>query len=67
MDISVSDVIIDRKGQFVWKFKLPEQDYVSGEFKYRSTPKQLLAIHYLAEKPAGIFIDALQVRRVKPE
>lgn len=48
-----------------WKLKLPGMDYVSPELKYRGAPKQLLAVHYLAETPAGVFIDAIQIRHAK--
>ena len=48
-----------------WKLKLPANDYVSADLKYRGAPKQFLQLNYLSETPAGVFIDAIKIRQAK--
>ena len=50
-----------------WKLKLPEQNYVSPELKYRGAPKYLLMVNYLTETQPGIFIDSVKVQMVEKE
>ncbi|HSG73109.1 MAG TPA: hypothetical protein VLA12_22030 [Planctomycetaceae bacterium] len=57
-------VLIDTENK-TWKFQLPESEFESGELKFRGKPQELRAINYLTETPAGMFIDALQIRRAE--